>query len=120
MIRRWNTWQLKKRRKNAPKKRAIVDEALLDTYRTAGPCWWCGRVFPGREACHIFGRGQEGCTRFDVVENLCSLDTACHAANHAGQQPTTLDLLHIVAARLGTTVDAIRSKMDQLKWQRLP
>ncbi len=109
----------KKKVKHVPqhKKSAIIDEGLLDDYRAASRCWYCGR----RAHCqphHLFGRGQEGCTRFDVRENLVALCLECHQAHHMSLQPMTLDLLAIVAARLGTTQEAIRDHMNCLKWGR--
>jgi hypothetical protein len=109
----------RKKAKHAPqhKKSAIIDETLLDEYRAVSRCWWCGL----RAACqphHLFGRGQEGCTRFDVRENLAALCVECHQAHHMGLQPMTLDLLAVVAARLHTTQEAIREYMNCLKWGR--
>lgn len=110
-------WKKKAKRVPQHKKSAIIDERLLDEYRAASRCWWCGL----RAHCqphHLFGRGQEGCTRLDVRENLAALCMECHAAHHAGQQPMTLDLLAVVAARLNTTQEAIRDYMNCLKWGR--
>src|SRR5580692_10285314 len=119
-MRRWNTWHLKKRRKNAPKKRAIVDEAFLDTLRGSGRCWHCGNPSSCLEAAHLFGRGQESWCRFDIPENVASLCRACHQSSHSGLEPTTLTLLHLVAARIGSTADAIRDRIATLKYGALP
>jgi hypothetical protein len=108
----------KRRRKRRTKSREIIDLHLLRHYRRQLHCWWCGRRNEGNSfhAHHLFGRGMGGWSRFDIPENLCALCPECHAAHHNGNRPLTDDLLAVVAARLETTQDAIRDRINALRW----
>ena len=38
----------------------IIDEALLDEFRTPGPCEWYGKPCQAREPHHLFARSLGG------------------------------------------------------------
>lgn len=119
---RWmGQWGRKKKAKHVPqhKRTAIIDEDLLGEYRACRTCWWCGETIIGSaHAHHLFGRGMGGWSRFDIRENLAALCPSCHGAHHDGNRPLTIDLLAVVAARLKTTQEAIRDKINCLRWER--
>ena len=49
----------------------LIDEALLDRFRHAERCEWCGKKTPqGCDPAHIFSRGAG---RVDIAGNLVSL-----------------------------------------------
>jgi hypothetical protein len=79
----------------------IINDALLASYRTSGPCRWCGRHVRMRCAAHIFSRGAG---RVDIPSNLVALgmdalrDCDCHHRSHQGERPIFEDLLAVSAA----------------------
>lgn len=105
----WFTWE-------SLMGRAIINEALLDEYRACRTCWWCGKSVASCHVHHLTGRGMGGGLRFDVRENLAALCFACHGSHHDGNRPLTEDLLTVVAARLKTTQDALRDRLNCLRW----
>jgi hypothetical protein len=91
----------------------IENENLLDWFRNAPKCEWCRKPTPaGCDPHHVRSRGAG---RIDVRENLVSLCRVCHTIHHAGCEPTTEDLLEVVAKREGRTVESIRRKIDRLR-----
>lgn len=79
-------------------------EALLDRFRTPGPCEWCGAWCRRREPAHVVSRGAGGP---DMEENLVALGATwpfplcpCHGRHHGGGVPTRLDLIDTVAKRM--------------------
>lgn len=99
----------------------IVSEKTLAKYRGPGRCEWCCRPVSRREAAHVFARGMGSGGRLDIDINLVALCGAfsgglnCHHESHQGREPTTDDLLAVVAAREGTTQDAIRVAVRDLR-----
>ena len=84
----------------------LVDEDLMLIRRQPGKCDWCGRnCVHGRDPAHILSKGAG---RVDVTTNLLSLCRFCHTSSHAGNEPTTNDMLAIAAARSGILQDDLR------------
>lgn len=94
----------------------ILDPDMLDRFRSAWRCEWCGRYMPtGCDPAHLFSRGAGGP---DAAINLASLCRWCHRSSHDGNEPTREQLLRIVAAREGTTPEAIVEEVHRLR--RMP
>lgn len=97
----------------------IIDEKLLDEFRTNGRCEWCGFYCQRREAAHIFARGMGGGGRLDIRINLVGLggpgECDCHGSSHRGDAPTQIDLLAIVAQREGRLQDDIEDEIHLLR-----
>ena len=94
----------------------IVDEALLDEFRSARKCEFCRERTPrGADPAHIFSRGAG---RVDIRENLVALCRNCHLENHAGKMPGRSALLAIAAMREVTTADAITEKVYWIRRTR--
>lgn len=98
----------------------ILDEALLDEFRTVGRCDVCGRSCLFREPHHIWARGMGGGGRLDVRINLLAVGQSrtyqcfCHGLIHNGAIKRD-DLLLIVARREKTTPGAIRDEINRLR-----
>ena len=82
----------------------LIDEEVLIEARSRERCEWCGRRGP-LDAAHILSKGAG---RVDLPCNIVALDRFCHSRSHAGDDPTTADLLAIAAAREGILQDDIR------------
>lgn len=89
----------------------VVDPDALDRIR-ALPCAWCG-ARPLSEAAHLFARGHGGGLRVDLRQNLVSLCRLDHQMHHDGHEPTRVQLLAVVAAREGITVE----QLQDLLWR---
>lgn len=85
----------------------IKNDALLATYRTAGPCEYCHKSCREREPHHVYTRGAG---RLDVPCNLLSLGKAfecgCHREVHDGKIARAA-FLSVVARRERVTVEVI-------------
>jgi len=98
----------------------ILDEALLDEFRTVGRCDVCGRSCLFREPHHIWARGMGGGGRLDVRINLLAVgqsrtyQCSCHGLIHNGAINRD-DLLLIVARREKTTPDDITTEIRRLQ-----
>lgn len=98
----------------------IVNERLLDEFRTPGNCEWCGKKCRRREPSHLRGKGQ-GAYRLDIRINLNALGSTidkqcdCHIRHHAGNEPTYYDLLTIIAQREGVLQDDIEEAVEFLR-----
>ena len=99
----------------------IIDETVLDQFRFAPKCEWCGRA-PRRgvslEPHHIHGRGFGGGSRLDVRINLAALCRECHQSHHDGHRPLRCDLQAVVAAREGRMQDDIMEEIYELMRRR--
>ena len=101
----------------------IVDENLLDEFRTPGPCEWCGKACERREPHHIFARGLGGGSRLDIRCNLIALgsgihwECACHQAAHAGRI-SRLQLLLVVGQRECYLASDIEEEVWRLRQER--
>ncbi len=95
----------------------VKDEALLDEFRSGGPCEWCKRWAEPRQPHHLFARGHGGGNRLDVRINLAALCHECHRAHHDGHRPLRCDLLAVVAAREGLIQNEIEAEIMQLRRQ---
>lgn len=99
----------------------VRNKPLLAEFRTPGRCEFCGKQCKLREPAHIFS---VGAGRLDIRCNLVALGStsamacACHSKSHAGQRPTTADLLEIVAKREKCLVSDIVAVKDLLR--RMP
>lgn len=90
----------------------VIDEELLVEFRAARRCELCRRATPnGTDPHHCFSRGAG---RIDHAFNLISLCRDCHCRIHGGGLARER-LLEIVAAREGTTVEAIREEIWRLR-----
>ena len=90
------------------------DPALLASIR-AMPCAWCGKP-PPSDAAHIVHAGMGGARRWDAPENVAPVCHRCHMRHHVGQQPMRCDLVALVAARLGKSVDEIEDVLARIRW----
>lgn len=103
-------------------KRCIVDEALLDEFRTPGACEYCGKACRVREPHHVESKGSGGWKRFDIRINLIALGSTpnfeCQCHNRAQSFLIPKEhILAIVATRERTTIDAIEEEINRLKWR---
>ena len=100
----------------------IESETLLDGFRMATKCEWCGRRISVAEPHHVFTKGMGGGGRLDIPCNLVALggafECSCHRSHHDGHAPLTCDLLALVAARLGTLQKDIEAEIHRAR--RLP
>ena len=101
----------------------IINEDLLDQFRAAGPCEWCGKPCQRREPHHIFSRGLGGGGRLDIPCNLVALgssllwECACHQAAHAGSI-SRLQLLLVVGHRECCLASDIEEEVWRLRQER--
>ena len=94
----------------------IIDEVLLDEFRTAPRCEWCGRATPGGcEPHHDFARGRGGGFRLDIRINLLALDRWCHNRAHAGKI-SRKQLLAVIAVREHRPAEEIELEIRRLRW----
>lgn len=92
----------------------IIDEPLLDAFRSKRRCELCLEKISGAEPHHVYGKGMGGARRFDVRINLIALCTECHHAFHYGRIERA-EMLEVVAAREKTTPQAIEEAIWQLR-----
>ena len=91
----------------------IVNEKLLDQFRTSGRCEWCGRRCDKREPHHASARGMGGGKRLDIRSNLMavgfsrSLLCPCHNALENGGKVRDGIAYEVIAEREGTTPEAM-------------
>lgn len=65
--------------------------------RDGGRCRWCGATNRGRDVHHIeYRKG----TSYDVLENLVSLDRACHSFVHGNPRPSGQRIVKEIAQRV--------------------
>jgi hypothetical protein len=99
-------------------------EAMLDRFRCARCCEWCGR-WVGRAQPHHFyhKRGMGGGSQLDIPENLVSLCPLCHHAaenvrpspNAPVRGPVTREaLLRLVAQREGWEEETLKCWLNLL------
>jgi len=101
------------------KRRSAATQRMLDRFRSATKCSWCGKPTPqGCDPAHVFHRGMGGSLKMDHPWLLVSLCRACHAQSHWGHRPTQMDLLAIAAAREGVLQDDIRELCYRLRGKR--
>jgi hypothetical protein len=97
----------------------VVDKKLREQYRGAGPCDYCGQPCRNREAAHVLACGMGSGSRCDIPENLAALggpwDCQCHVTNHAGHEPTQIDLEAKVAAREGLLQGDCRAIVEAIR-----
>lgn len=102
-------------------KRCIINEYLLDEFRTPGKCEYCGKWCKVREPHHLCSKGSGGWSRFDVRYLLISLGSTphfecqCHTRAQAFLIPQD-HIFTIVANREGVSVDFIKSEINRLRW----
>jgi hypothetical protein len=93
----------------------IINEALLDEFRTAPHCEWCGRPTPGGcDPHHVFARGRSNGFRLDI-RITCSLSTWCHDRAHRGKI-SRKQLLAIIAIRERRPAEEIELEIIRLRW----
>lgn len=51
----------------------VKNRKILELFRAAGDCEFCGLSLPRREPHHVMSRGQSGGTRLDIPANLVGL-----------------------------------------------
>ncbi len=91
----------------------IVNKKLLKTFTVPGLCECCHCPCPdGRDPHHLFTRGAG---RVDIPENLVSLCRECHNSFHMSGRPCLTELLEVSAKRNGTTAEAIRAKVYEIR-----
>jgi len=76
-----------------------LPEHHLEAPRARGRCEYCGAAYPRLQAAHLLARGSGGGSTLNLPLNLVGLCIMCHAASHAGHEPTLLSLLTIVSRR---------------------
>jgi hypothetical protein len=99
-------------------------EAVLDRFRCARCCEWCGRWVSRAEPHHFYHkRGMGAGSQLDIPENLVSLCTLCHRAaenrcpspNAPERGPVTREaLLEIVARRERWEEEALKCWLNVL------
>ncbi len=90
----------------------IVDEELLEKFRSKTTCEWCKKLFlSGLDPHHVHSKGAG---RLDIQWNLIALCRRCHSDVHDGRILRD-DLLAVVAAREGVLQDEIRQKIWDLR-----
>lgn len=78
----------------------LENTTMIESYRTPGPCRWCGKKVRMRCAAHLLSRGAG---QVDIRCNLVQLgmdalkDCPCHTYSHNGHQPTFDQLLALSA-----------------------
>lgn len=101
----------------------IVDEALLDEFRTGGRCQFCGRLCVAREPHHLWPRGAGGWQRLDIRINLIALGSSqgfqcpCHHLIHTGKIKRE-DVLRVVARREGLSPAEIADRINEILWPK--
>ena len=91
----------------------IVNEKLLDQYRTPGHCEFCGAKASTREPHHASARGMGSGKRLDIRCNLMAVGASrlfvcpCHAFIHQGGKARSEVVLEVIADREETTPNAI-------------
>lgn len=97
----------------------ILDEALLDEFRAAPWCEWCGRPSPGRlDPHHVWAKGMGGGGQLDHRWNLFSMCRLCHdrAGNPASKNGIPRwKILILIAIRERTTPEAIEAEINRIK-----
>lgn len=89
----------------------VVDEALLDRFRLARRCEWCGRPTPGCDPAHIHSRGAG---RVDIAANLLALCRECHNRSHTGKIHRLL-MLVVAGHREAVLVSDIEEEVWRLR-----
>lgn len=86
----------------------VIDKEVLDRFRRLDRCEYCGKRGRGYlHPHHLFCRGAGGGSRIDLRRSLMGLCHICHRLFHDGHIPRR-DLMEVVAAREGMTVDALQ------------
>lgn len=95
----------------------IKDEAVLDRFRQADRCEWCGCGTGGNaDPHHVMAKGMGGGNRLDHDLNIVSLCRRCHTAHHAGNGPTQEQLFEVIAKReLTAMVDLIKCELWRIQ-----
>ncbi len=96
----------------------IVDEKLLHEFRMKERCEWCGKQVFRCEPHHVYTRGIGGGGRLDVRINLVALCPRDHRSHHDGNEPLTIDLKAIVAARENRLQGDIEAEIAALRRRR--
>lgn len=92
----------------------VIDERLLDEFRSRGECEFCGLTCKRRDPHHIFARGMNGGGRLDVRSNLVGLCRPCHDKVHNGKINKS-SLILIVSQREGLSPTVV---MDGILWSQ--
>ena len=91
----------------------VINEKVLDRFRRASRCEFCGEM-RSTEPAHIIARGLGGGSRLDIALNLVALDRKCHTNSHATGVPSRLDMLGAVVRREGLApLDAPQLVIDE-------
>lgn len=91
----------------------IIDEEVLDEFRSKRKCERCKAKVSGCEPHHIFCRGRGSASRLDTHINLIGLCAECHRKFHDGNVDRS-ELLEIVAKRERLTADKIEETIHML------
>ncbi len=90
----------------------IIDEAMLDRFRAASRCEFCGqRTQNGADPAHISARGLGSGKRVDLACNLVSLCRGCHCAQGFRDGPSLEELWAIAAKREGMSVKECKQRV---------
>lgn len=102
----------------------IVDEHLLDKFRTPGKCEVCGVRVKAREPHHLLSKGMGGGSRLDVAENIVAVGRSapfplcpCHSRIHDGHI-SRAQLVAIIGRREGMKDEAVMEYLWSLKRAR--
>ena len=94
----------------------IVNEDILEVFRQAPECEWCGKENrTGLDPHHVLTRGAGGP---DVAENLVALCRRCHQDAHNGRVKPS-ELLAVAAKRCRMTVAEVEKKLWRLRRRSL-
>ncbi len=85
---------------------------VLDLFRRAEWCEWCGEATPGGcDPAHVYSRGAG---QVDIRLNVVSLCRTCHSKEHNGNI-TKAELLAVVARREGVKVETIGKVVQAIR-----
>lgn len=94
----------------------VINEELLDIYRSKGRCENCG-IPCQPEAHHLFTKGMGGAFRLDIHENIIALCMGCHRKFHNGTVSRET-LVKVIAKRQKKTPAEIEQTV--LRMRHLP
>lgn len=101
----------------------IIDDALLDEFRTRGRCEMCGKMCRVREPDHYMAEGHGGGNKMDVRCNVVGVgamrtfECLCHRKRHDGNLPRA-EILAVIAKREGVAEESVLDVLWLIK--RLP
>ncbi len=88
----------------------VIDEAVLDKFRTAHYCEYCQRWCERTDPHHWKPKGMGSGSRLDIPRNLIALCRECHNKAEDGNIPRHV-ILALIAVREQVWPDAIEAEI---------